>query len=948
MLSRLGRSAFLAGAIWLASDLTAARLHAQDSVPSAAPLPVVRGPVGRISGRVVDAESGRPIAQARISVVGVSGAVQSDLEGRYRTGPIPVGVRALRAVMIGYRQQEITGIDVTADQVAIVNLALTSSPVQIQELVVQAEVAPVPVSDAGLLALQKASPVASDGISAEAMSRSPDSDAGAAIARVTGVSVVDNKFVVVRGLEERYNSTLLNGSELPSPEPMKRTVPLDVFPASLLEAIVTAKTATPDMPGDFAGGSVQIMTKEFPENFVGQLWLSSSYNSEATFQPAVLGPSGSTDWLARDDGGRRPPAEAPTVADNTGDPAKVERFAEALRNVWTPAPTDAPPSLGGGFNLGGQIGASTANPVGVVASLSYNAETEQVNDRQFAFVSDTTNGTPDKQLTFDETHSIVDLGGIFNVATRLGLTNELAFKNFYTRNAEEVFFNSTGYDAESNLDQVQDYQVLYVERSLFQTQLSGSHLLASSADARVDWKATYASATRDEPDNRQARYGRIGTGPYSLSATRPNYSWFRYLDDQIFSGQLDWAQPVSIRAAGDGQLKIGALYRGRQRTFDAQSFIFTPLVSPSPSSYVTLPPEQAYAPENIGSNMNVQRLGGRSQPYESEDDVTAFYLMEDLPVTSAVRLAGGVRMEMWGVDLYPGSKAAPTEAVTSLDTQDWLWSANATVTLTPSSQLRLGAFSSVARPDPRELSADNYTPVGGECSLQGNPNLQPTNILNIDARYEIFPGSGEVLALSGFYKKFDQPILEVLDAPAFGGCRVSYTNAESATNIGGEFEARKSLGFIGSGLAGFTAGLNVLVVQSSVSLDSVIFGQAGQDLSLQGQSPYLFNVNLNYSSAPAQVTGSVLLNYFADRIVRYGIVNLTTSGAVKIPDAVEQGRLTLDAKVAKAFGTLTVTLSGKNLTNSISQVTQQTAVGDVPILQVGTGTEIKLGFGYDF
>jgi hypothetical protein len=128
----------------------------------------------------------------------------------------------------------------------------------------------------------------------------------------------------------------------------------------------------------------------------------------------------------------------------------------------------------------------------------------------------------------------------------------------------------------------------------------------------------------------------------------------------------------------------------------------------------------------------------------------------------------------------------------------------------------------------------------------------------------------------------------------------------------------------------------------------VIFGQAGQDLSLQGQSPYLFNVNLNYSSAPAQFTGSVLLNYFADRIVRYGIVNLTTTGAVKIPDAVEQGRLTLDAKIAKAFGTLTVSLSGKNLTNSISQVTQQTAVGDVPILQVGSGTEIKLGFGYDF
>jgi outer membrane receptor protein involved in Fe transport len=945
---RLGRCLLILCAIWLTAAGRRSPLSAQQTVPQANPPAPAPGTGGRITGRVLDAATGRPISQARVTVLGTTSTAETDLDGRYRTAEVAAGSHSIRVIMIGFRPEQRDSVKVTSGQATVVNVALSAAPIQIADVEVVAQIAPAPASDAGLLAMQKAAPSASDGISAEAMSRTPDTDAGAAIARVTGVSVVDDKFVVVRGLGERYNSTLLNGSELPSPEPMKRTVPLDVFPAALLESIVTAKSATPDMPGDFAGGSVQIQTKEFPENFVGQIWASGSYNSEATFQPAVIGPRSASDLIGKDNGSRQEPANPPTVEDNTTNPSKLEAFGEGLRDVWTPTPTDAPPSVGFGFNFGGQFGAGKKDPVGVVASVTYNSNLDQVNNRQFAFVSDTANGTPDKQLTFNETHSIVDLGGIFNLAAKLGASHQLAWKNFYTQNAEEVFYNSTGYDLESNLDQVQDYQVLYVERTLLQTQLSGADHLRPVWNSRFDWKLTGAWATRNEPENRQARYGRKGNAPFSLSSARSNYDWFRYLQDQIGSAQADWAVPVSVRAAFDGQLKVGGLYRKRSRQFDSQSFVFRPVTNTVPDSYDTLPPEQAWAPENIGSNMKVYRLNGRSQPYESKDDVTAFYAMEDLPVLSRVRLAGGVRYEVWSVKLFPGSEAAPTGVPTYLKTEDWLWSANATVTLNPKMQLRLAAFRSVARPDPRELSPDDYTAVGGECSTQGNPNLKPTNILNIDARWELYPQAGELVAVSPIYKYFDQPILEVLDAPGSGACRVSYANATSATNYGAEFEARKSLGFIGGGFRGFSAGLNALVVRSRVTLDTLTFGQINQQLSLAGQSPYLFNANLNYSSARAGVTASVLLNYFADRIVRYGITNTTSTGSNKIPDAIEQGRFTLDAKVAKGLGRWTLTLAGKNLTNSTSTVTQYSAAGDVPILVLGTGIDIKLGVGYDF
>lgn len=227
---------------------------------------------------MVDAETGRPLQYVQVSVESLRLGAQTDLDGRFTIRAVPVGPRVVFARLIGFKASRIENVAVVADQATVVNVALSTAPRQLQGIVVTADVEQRTSSEAGMLAMQKAAPSVSDGISAEAMSRTPTANAADAITRVTGVSVVDNRFVVVRGLGERYSNTLLNGAELPSPEPTKKVVPLDIFPASLLESVVTTKTATPDRPADFSGGSVEIKTKEFPENRVAQVSITAAFD----------------------------------------------------------------------------------------------------------------------------------------------------------------------------------------------------------------------------------------------------------------------------------------------------------------------------------------------------------------------------------------------------------------------------------------------------------------------------------------------------------------------------------------------------------------------------------------------------------------------------------------------------------------------------------------------
>jgi hypothetical protein len=906
---------------------------------------------GAITGRVLDKDTGRPVSGADVSVVGTTGRLRSDLDGRFRTGDLVPGLYVLVVRQLGYRPARLENVKVEPGRATPVTVTLETAPVEIQELVVTTTQPTQATSAAGQLALQAAAGSAQDGISAETIERSPDANASEAILRVTGVSVAEDK-VVVRGLEERYTNTLVNGVEIASPEPLKRSVPLNIFDASLLESIITSKSATPDRPGDFVGGSVEIKTKDFPENFVASATVATEWNSQSTFRDVVVGPRGGMDWFAF--GASRREANETIARDfealpTRGSPeaARAETFGESIRNVWTPAVSDGQLNTSFSMSAGGQVGPTSSTPIGYVASFTYGNRTERIRDRIFRFspgIEEVGTIFSNDNLT-NSTARIVDWSALANVAMRLGENTKIGFKNFYTREAEETFLATRAFLTEFQQSPLRFIdQARYLERSALQSQLSGEHFIVPLGDTRVEWKLTYSVATRGEPENRELSYAQLETGnPTAL--TDGDRIQIREFTDRGWIAQVDVGFPVPPLGAA-AEFKVGGLYRDRRRQFDGSFYRLRNFQPADTTSGVReLPPEQFWTPEIIGDVFTIQRQGAEAiAVYDGDDDLTAAYGMLDVPLPGGMRLVGGLRVEDWRLNVFIPDREAPLPETRR--NRDWLWSANLKIPVSGTSNLRLAAFRTVVRPDIREVAPGIYYPVSGECGIRGNPNLQRGLVNNVDLKYEIFPSPGEIISFSAYYKDFDRPPITVLSGPAGSTCETATTNALSGRVLGAELEVRQRLGF----LPGVSTSLNVSFTDSEARLDpsDPFFGEVANQRRppFQNQSPYLVNVGLNYDAENAGFSASVLLNAFGDRVNEYGGSGVSGTDVVIIPDKIEKTRLTLDAKVRKRFGRIGVTLAGRNLTNNTILVTQRLLGADEVVGRWQPGVGVQLGVTY--
>lgn len=897
---------------------------------------------GRITGRVVDALTGQALSGVDVTIVGTTLGSRTDLDGRYTIVRVPPGAKSVIARRIGRQPRKFDGVVVKAGEAAIVNFTLGEVSVELQSVVVSAAATDRSATASSLLASQQKAASASDGISAEQIKRTPDSNAGEAASRVSGVSIVDGKFLVARGLSERYSTTLLNGAEVASPEPTRKLVPLDVFPASLLESIVVTKSATPDKPGDFSGGAVEIRTKEFPENTIRQFSLTQGYNSQVTFQALPFPTRTGLDFLGFDNG-RREPSFRPANNEAFRDPFVIERFAEGIRNTWNPPRQRVLPKLGLSATLGGQRPSERAQ-LGYVFSLTYSAAADQQSDRFFGFYSSPA-AAAERGFVYQDSRNTVDWGAVGNVSMRLGRNSKFSWKNLYTRNAEELYSESEGFnvDLDGNL---RLYQFQYVERSLVQSQLAGEHLFPSLRFSRLDWKATVGQSGRNEPDNRQVRYGRNeGSGePFQL--LRNNDAWVRTLNDQSRSAQVDFTTPLRFLFT-DFTLKTGVLARTKTRKFVGELFEFSPSFTvPLPNDLRTLSPDKIFQPENLGSLIVLGFPGISAQPYDADDDITAAYGMLDLFVGGKLRIVTGARLEDWRLDLFDGGRERFSRGDTTLipvrrRNRDVLLSANVTYALSERANLRLAAFQSVSRPDTRELSQDEYTEIAGSCSTIGNPALQRGKVANADARLEWYPRPGEVLSASGFYKRFTDPIIRRVDGR--NNCTYSVANAESASNLGVEAEVRKDLTFLPSVLSRLSASFNVTLVRTSVVI-SPVFGNYEPGLDLEGQSPYVVNAGLAYANRTNSLSASMLYNVFGDRIVRYGFASSGGANAIQGPNILERGRSSLDAKVQRVFSErFSMSLSARNLTNQRVQFYQTVSTGQESTGRATPGVSIDLG-----
>ena len=908
---------------------------------------------GVVWGVVSESISREPLLDAQITVVGTKYKAIADIDGRFRL-ELPPGSYELRVWYEVHQARRVQNVRVAGGKVLRVDVAL--DPDKTAEEVIEIEAAPDRATAAAQLLLRRNAAHVGDAVSAQEIARTPDRNAADAARRVVGATVVGGKYVFVRGLGDRYTNALLNGTPLPSPEPDRQAVPLDLFPSLILADITIAKTFTPDMPGDFAGGSVRITTREIPEKFQVQVTLSAGLNTESSFADRLTYRGSSTDWLGVDGGARALPAEIPDYKvirlgakpDGTmitGD--ELTFYGRKINAFMSTQTTRNLPNLSGSAVIGDTFKFGDGQQLGVMAALNYGRRfTTRSGEILRTFAPDEDNPGQLRRLndyTAETGLDQVSWGGLASVGYRPGKDHQVSFTGFHSRSSDNEARVISGPNEEAGGDSITDTRLRFISRSLTFGQLRGQHTIRPAAAAILDWNLSLSHATADEPDTRETVY-RTDAASGITSWDDGTLSGSHFFADQredALGGGLDWTQPIT-RGDAPKTVKFGGLFSARSRSFDARRFRFTPR-SVNPEVFRS-PPDQLFTDDNIGTALALEEFTRANDAYDAEQRVLALYAMADLALTKRFRVILGERLESSLQSIDSFDPFAVVDAAdpdrgrvkAELETADFLPSVGAVLKVTPESNLRASVARTVARPQLRELAPYLYTPYFGARDILGNPELNRTSIYHGDLRFEWFPSPGDVLALSLFYKQFYDAIEQVI-IPTSGRGAGSYANAAAARNVGGEIEVRKNLGFLATRLEDLSLLGNVTLVSSRVDLGADAVGvQTNRERPLAGQSPFVINLGIDFASESLGTRARLLYNVFGERIAQVG--------ALGLPDELEQPRHQLDLTVAQRVGKhVDVKVTAENLLNSPVRFTQGDDTGDESVTnEYKTGTTVTL------
>ena len=882
---------------------------------------------GKITGRVLDARTAQPVASAQVFLEDQSSGTLSSIDGRYVLRSVRDGSHTVVVQMIGYTTKTVTGVSVQGGNVATLDISLDATAVEVAGITVEAAVETG--STTALLNERQTEAFVVDAIGSDQISQSPDGDAAAALKRVPGLSVVDGKFAYVRGLGERYSSTTLNGAPLASPMPDRKVVPLDVIPSGLLESIVTAKSYSPDKPGDYAGGLVELRTKDFPASRIFSISASGGFNTVSTFENGLRYAGGDLDFLGFDDGTRDLPGLLPDdqrVIFPTFTRSDLERFGEAFGGDWGPILDELPPNSSLGISFGDDLEVF-GRSLGLLASANYSnsfSRKDGIVERVFASA-----GVADPEVDYqgDETVRSISLGGLANLSYEVTPTSRVTANLVYNRLMDDEARVFEGFNLDSNSDQ-RNYRLRFLAQTLVNAQLKGEHRLGFLGDAKFDWRGAWSRAERYEPNTREVLY-REEDGEFLFENFVSSGSIFHQnLVDDTYSGSADLVVPFTL-GGGDrtGSFAVGGALSAKQRDVFTRRFRF--LMVPGgviDDNVRRLDPNELFNSTTIATDgFELQEATFRPDNYDATEDISAGYVKLEAELHPAVKVMTGVRMESARQEVAPfdlfTTGLTPIPGA-SLDDTDLLPALNLTFQVAEAMNVRLGASRTLARPQLRELAPFAFADYAGGYLTVGNPELSRSLIQNYDARWEWFFSPGALVAASGFYKSFQDPI-EVSVLPSSELLK-TWVNGGEASNYGLELELRTDLGFMSPALQSLSFNGNLTLVDSEVTTPSTIRvyipGEGGSDLAvapknraLQGQSPYVFNVGLTYAGDRSEAT--VLFNRFGRRI--------DAVGGQATPDIFEEARSQLDVVLERTLFTGTsVKLSARNLVGHEVEFTQ--------------------------
>jgi hypothetical protein len=871
--------------------------------------------IGGLKGTVIDESNGKPIPGINVVVKNTKFALSTDMDGNYIFRSIPAGTYEVEFSSMGYASKLVSEVVIKEKEITELSPSLGEQKNMLNEVVITRTKAKTE-SVKSLLIAQKNSISVSDGISAETIKRTPDKSTSDVIKRISGASIQDNKFVIIRGLNDRYNTAFINGSPLPSSEPDRKAFSFDIFPSNMIDNLIISKTATPDLPGEFAGGVVQITTKSVPDKNFQSFSIGTGYNTVTTGQKQVSYVGGKLDDLGMDDG-TRDLFPIPGNLNGPGDPNNVawaSAYATATQGDWNLFDKTFTPNMSLQYTLGRQFSIGEKS-LGALVSLTYNKtnlfqETIRRNYNESGVVGEPNIKTED---FLDKNYSEQVLAGVLaNFSFKINNNNSISLKNIYSVNSEDKVIIRTG---QSGLDQEPPFFEFinnarwFTSNKIFSSQLNGDHYFSKSK-IKINWNGSVSQVSRSVPNLRRNSYLLYNTPNYEATiADAVNFQsggniFYSQNDEQITFAKTDVSKKFTFADNVSAEIKTGVSLQNRNRSFDAKLFGYVRKSSNNfDSTLLSLPDSDIFSPENMGilsNGLNGFSMLNATTPkdqYEASSKLNAGYVMLD-NIFNKWRLVWGVRVENYTQTLTTRNDGGPINLNNTQ--QDILPSLNVIYAINPKKNLRFSYSKTLNRPEFRELAPFKFYDFQTQFNTQGNIDLKIATIKNFDVRYEVYPGKGQLFSFSVFTKEFENPIeIKASTNPR----EVYYWNAPSAKNSGFEIEFRTLLSSLvgkeaGSSLDNFTLFSNLALIYSEVKVGTEPgLAESEKYRPMQGQSPYVLNAGLQYMNNGWSASTS--LNRVGNRIAIVGVPS-GPSGAGE-PTLWEKSRTLIDLQIAKTF-----------------------------------------------
>ena len=860
---------------------------------------------GSIEGLVFDKKTGETLVGATIILEGTQTGAVTDFDGHFIIAGIKPGTYNVIVSYISYNPTVFDGVVVIADKKVQLKVDMEEATTTIGDVAITASRRKG--SDVSIISAIKSGLIVSSGISNQQIMRSQDRDASEVVKRVPGVTIVDDRFVIVRGLGQRYNSVWLNNSAAPSSESDSRAFSFDIVPSAMLENMMVFKTPAPELPGDFSGGFVKLTTKDVPESNIYSFSIGSSFTPYTTFNDFYKYDGGKFDWLGFDDGIRKLPSVFPKDLREVGanDQALLGRM---LNKNWLAKASTAMPDLRFSYTMAHRFKLRKVI-IGEVTAVNYSNtnsfdDIENNNFGVYRFVED----KPGYDFAFNDNvyKNTVKLGMMHNWSAFLGKGNKIEFRNLFNHIGYTKTSFRRGTEYYSNT-QIKSYEYAFMSRDTYMGQLSGTHAFNENK-TKIDWIAGYSRAVRDEPDLKRLKltmnessydvnfgkyYMVFPSNPLTSNAGRV----YMNLSENVYSAAANIENTFKLFDI-NLVFKAGVYAEKKERNFSARKLGY---VVSDRAQYDTnigyLPLNQMFNDENINTTTGIKLAEetSKSDSYTGNNDQIAGYLALQIPFSEKFSVYAGVRGEKNKQMISSFDRfLQPITVIT--DTLNILPSVNAIFKFNDKNLVRMAYGKSLNRPEFREIAPFPFYDFENNAVYSGNPNLKNASIHNGEIRYEHYPSENEIISFGLFYKKFYDPI-EVKYLQTGSGLEYTYQNAELAFNYGIEAEIRKTLGS-----EGFFEKVNVVLngayIKSEINFTNKV---TEKTRPMAGQSPYILNAGIFYSDQDkSRLMVNLLYNVIGKRIHIVGVPQQNTWE--DIPDVYEMPRHLVDFVVSKKIG----------------------------------------------